>query len=70
MTLRKAQSRLKAAPVGRPLAISRAVIHDLALTDQFRRIGGQQTPQTVSAIIREADAGNVARFVDLANECR
>ena len=34
------------------------------------RLGGGITPQQITAVMREADAGYPARLVDLANECR
>lgn len=43
---------------------------DQSIWEQFQRIGGSLTPQVVSEIIRDADSGNMARFVDLANESR
>lgn len=42
----------------------------LPVWQQLQRIGGQLTPQDVSAIIREADTGRMARLMDLANEAR
>lgn len=41
-----------------------------ALWQQFQRIGGDITPALVSAILRDADAGQPARFVDLTHEFR
>ncbi len=38
--------------------------------EQYQRIGGGLTPFDVSMIIRDADAGEPARLVDLANESR
>lgn len=43
---------------------------DQSLWDQFKRIGGSLTPQQVSAIIRQADGGNMQPLVDLANDSR
>ncbi len=40
------------------------------LWEQYGRIGGGLTPQDVSWIIREADGGQPARLIDLANESR
>jgi phage gp29-like protein len=40
------------------------------LSDSFGRIGGNLTPQSVSAILAEADSGNPARLVDLMHEAR
>ncbi|HVJ28209.1 MAG TPA: DUF935 family protein, partial [Vicinamibacterales bacterium] len=42
----------------------------LPLWNQATRIGGGLTPSRVSTIIREADAGEPRRLIDLANECR
>lgn len=46
------------------------VVEDLALWNHAARIAGGITPQQISAILREADAGYTARLIDLANECR
>ncbi len=46
------------------------VVPDLSLWSQFQRIGGNLTPLTVSAIIREADTGSMQRLCDLGNEAR
>ncbi len=40
------------------------------LHEQYQRIGGGITPADVSAILRDADAGQPARLVDLMNESR
>jgi phage gp29-like protein len=37
---------------------------------QMQRIGGSLTPAAVSQIFRDADLGNMARLMDLANEAR
>lgn len=50
--------------------LSGSVLPDQSVWAQFQRIGGSVTPQQVSEIIREADSGYTARFVDLANESR
>jgi len=47
-----------------------SVVGPQPLFDQFERIGGGLTPGQVSSIIRDADTGNIRRFVDLANESR
>ncbi len=61
-------------PEARAAQVSKAlrsrVVKDQSLWDQFQRIGGGLTPVQVSEIIREADAGYPARFVDLINEAR
>jgi phage gp29-like protein len=46
------------------------VIQDLPLWSQIGRIGGALTPRQVSEIIRQADMGNMAWLMDLANESR
>lgn len=46
------------------------VVKDQPLSQQLQRIGGSVTPQEVSAIFREADAGYIVRLVDLANDAR
>src|SRR6185503_14998611 len=46
------------------------VVGSKPLWDQFQRIGGGLTPVEVSSIVREADAGQPARLVDLFNESR
>jgi phage gp29-like protein len=46
------------------------VVPDLSLWDQAGRLGGKLTPADVSQIIRAADAGDLVRLMDLANECR
>jgi phage gp29-like protein len=45
-------------------------IPDLALWHQFQRIGGAITPTQVSTILREADAGDMTRLMDLGNDAR
>jgi len=61
-----------AARRGRPPGVVRSSsrLAPLELVNQFTRIGGALTPTTVSAIIREADVGNLHRLVDLGNESR
>jgi phage gp29-like protein len=49
---------------------SASVLPDLSLWEQFQRIGGSLKPSDVSAIIRDADTGDMARLVDLSNEMR
>ncbi len=46
------------------------VVQDLAIWDQFRRIGGSLTPQQVSTILRNADGGRMEDLCDLANDAR
>ena len=46
------------------------VTRDLAVWDQAQRIGGGLSPADVSAIIQQADTGDIARLVELANESR
>jgi phage gp29-like protein len=53
-----------------PRATTRRVINEQALSLQLRRIGGNLTPQKVTEILRNADAGNIYGLVDLANESR
>lgn len=52
------------------VAGSARVVREKPLWEQFTRIGGNLTPQDVSNIIREADAGQPARLYDLSNESR
>jgi len=47
-----------------------AAIPDQSQWEAVRRIGGGLTPAQVTAIIRSADGGDMARLVDLANEMR
>lgn len=51
-------------------AMTGRAMPDLSLWLQFQRIGGSITPSQVSTIIREADAGEMWRLMDLANESR
>lgn len=53
-----------------PQAEGAGVVGPQPLFDQFERIGGGLTPAQVSSIVRDADTGNIRRFVDLANESR
>jgi phage gp29-like protein len=46
------------------------LIEEQSLWRQFRRIGGNLTPQQVSQLIVQADAGDICDFVNLANEAR
>lgn len=46
------------------------IAQDKPLWQQFQRIGGGLTPADISNILREADSGQPARLVDLANESR
>ena len=46
------------------------VIPDLALWYQYQRIGGAMTPQRLSQILRAADTGDLAEYVDVANDAR
>ena len=46
------------------------VMPDQALWYQFQRIGGAMTPGRVTQILRQADAGDMASYVDLLNESR
>lgn len=46
------------------------VMQDLPLWQQFMRVGGQITPMTVTAAIRDADGGRMYALVDLGNEMR
>lgn len=62
-------NRIKAALAPSDVAIPR-VLTPRPLSQQFSRVGGGLTPQQVSSIILSADAGNVCRLVDLANEAR
>lgn len=52
------------------MALRRNPMYPLTLGQQFIRIGGGLSPQTVSGIIREADSGYLYQLVDLANEAR
>lgn len=60
----------KASPSREFILTDQPLVDDQELWRQFRRIGGNLTPQDVSNIILEADTGNICRFVDLANEAR
>jgi phage gp29-like protein len=51
-------------------AVAGRVVGEQPLYLQLQRIGGGLTPQQVSSIFREADAGETKRLVDLANEAR
>lgn len=59
-------------PTGKaaPIDASSSVLPGLRLYDQFTRIGGEMTPETLAAIYRQADNGYTWQFVDLSNECR
>jgi len=46
------------------------IVNAKPLHEQYQRIGGNLTPGDVSAILRDADAGQPARLVDLLNESR
>lgn len=46
------------------------LVEPLPIYAQLQRIGGSLTPLDVSAIMREADTGRMARLMDLANEAR
>lgn len=46
------------------------VVDDPALSIQFSRVGGNLTPQQVSAILHLADSGQPWRLVDFFHECR
>lgn len=66
-------SRLRQRLLGKadtPAPSADPVVGGLPLFQQFQRIGGQKTPQQVSAIIREADVGKPCRLVDLSNDMR
>jgi phage gp29-like protein len=59
--------KLAAPPVsagGPPVVVAKP------LHEQYQRIGGGITPYDVSEILRQADAGQPARLVDLMNESR
>lgn len=53
-----------------PKVTTRVVLRKSPLNLQFQRIGGGLTPADVSSIIRKADQGYPATFVDLTNESR
>jgi phage gp29-like protein len=53
-----------------PVGLLESALPDLPLSSQFRRIGGSLTPVAVSEILRAADSGMPAAFVDLVHECR
>lgn len=61
---------IKGALAPRKLTTGTPVVGSRPLHEQYQRIGGGLTPQQVSWIIAEADAGNPARLIDLANESR
>lgn len=46
------------------------IVTRLPLWQQYSRIGGNLTPADVSAILRDADAGNCSSLVELAQSCR
>lgn len=60
----RAQKTQAKKPVAGP------IIEALPLGTQLQRIGGSLTPQTLSAILSEADLGYMWRLVDLENEAR
>jgi len=60
--------RVEKAARGKPVA--GPVIEPLPLGTQLQRIGGSLTPQTLTAILSEADLGYMWRLVDLENEAR
>ncbi len=57
-------------PAPKQLTSGEPVTKVKPLWEQYGRIGGGLTPEDVSWIIREADSGQRARLVDLANESR
>lgn len=62
--------RITKARASLPVAERGAFVPDLALWNQGARIGGGITPSQITSIIRSADAGEMRRLMDLANECR
>lgn len=52
------------------VVVGGGVVATLPLWQQFSRIGGNLTPADVSAILRNADAGDTSGLVELANESR
>lgn len=51
-------------------SLGKRAVPDQSLYLQMRRIGGQLTPTQVSAILREADTGDMRRLIDLENDLR
>ncbi len=64
------QSWLRGVFAPAQLMSGEAIAIDKPLYEQFQRIGGGLTPSDVQGIIAEADSGQPARLVDLANESR
>lgn len=50
--------------------LGKRAVPDQSLYMQLRRVGGQLTPPQVSAVLREADMGDMARLIDLQNDLR
>jgi phage gp29-like protein len=57
-------------PTTSDVILPRVATADPPLVQQFNRIGGNLTPQTISAILSMADIGRISRFVDLMHEMR
>lgn len=50
--------------------IGARVVPDRSIWTQYQRIGGSLTPLQVSAILQEANGGQMTRLMDLANDAR
>jgi len=70
MGLRDWYRKLTAPTPTKVSSSAEPIAHDKPLWQQFQRIGGGLTPVDVSEILRQADMGQPARLVDLANESR
>jgi phage gp29-like protein len=55
---------------GQRVGMTSRVVQDQAIWHQYQRIGGGMTPMRLSQIIRTADSGDLAPFIDLLNESR
>jgi phage gp29-like protein len=58
------------APTLSDSALVRPMTVEPSLVQQFTRIGGNLSPQMISAILTMADIGRISRFVDLVHEFR
>lgn len=63
-------SRISKALAPPKLVTVRVNLREEPLWNQFTRIGGKITPEQVSELMRAADMGQPALFVDLTNEAR
>src|SRR5512145_314980 len=63
-------SQILRAVGGAAARLGESLIPAIPIWAQFTRIGGSVSPDVISGIIREADAGKPARLVDLLHELR